>query len=568
MFSLLNPNKYEQQFTDKETHEIMAKTMEFFENKGLASIKEDDQLSRWYEDFLQFIGKEQIFAKLLTPSGYGDSDSRFDLSRVCRYNEILGFYSFAYQYCYQVTILGLGPIWMGANEAIKHKTAQLLKDGAIFAFGLSEREHGADLYSNEMKLYPNGDGTYRAEGNKYYIGNANKAALVATAGKYSDTGDYVFFVVDSQHRNYKLVKKISTAGGRAAYVGEYELINYPITVDDILSSGPQAWDSSLSTINIGKVQLGWCNIGVCTHALYEAVTHASNRMLYGHPVTDFPHIRKIFSESFARLLGMKFYASRSLDYFRSASDDDRRYLLFNPIQKMMVTTQGMKVVDLLMDVIAAKGYEQDTYFESALRDIGMPARLEGTPHVNIAQIIKFVQNYFFDPVQYPEVNKRDDPADDSYLFRQKTGMVSSVRFPNYQMAYEDLATPNIKVFLQQIDLFRDFFMEVATIEAQRKNADYMLALGEMFTLIVYAQLIVEECKIQSIAEILVDQIFGVLVKDFAKCALTQISNYENSNNQVIYLREMMKTPVIDAANNEEIWTNWIAPLNGAYEMNR
>ena len=47
---------------------------------------------------------------------------------------------------------------------------------------------------------------------------------------------------------------------------------------------------------------------------------------------------------------------------RSASDDDRRYLLFNPVVKMKVTGQGEKVVGLLHEVIAAKGYEQDHLF--------------------------------------------------------------------------------------------------------------------------------------------------------------------------------------------------------------
>ena len=37
---------------------------------------------------------------------------------------------------------------------------------------------------------------------------------------------------------------------------------------------------------------------------------------------------------------MKLYALRSRDYFRSMSEEDRRDLLFNPIQKMKVTTQG------------------------------------------------------------------------------------------------------------------------------------------------------------------------------------------------------------------------------------
>jgi len=67
----------------------------------------------------------------------------------------------------------------------------------------------------------------------------------------------------------------------------------------------------------------------------------------------------------------------------------------NPTMKMKVTTQGEEVINLLWDVIAAKGFENDTYFEMAARDIRALPKLEGTVHVNIALINKFIPNYFF-----------------------------------------------------------------------------------------------------------------------------------------------------------------------------
>lgn len=565
MSLLLNPQNYESPQTDLQSKRVMEKTIQFFEEKGLISIKEDDQASRWYTDFLKFLKKECIFSTLLTPAGYGAPDSRFDLSRVCEFNEITAFYSLSYQYAYQVSILGLGPIWMGDNERAKHKTAQLLIDGGIFAFGLSEKAHGADLYSNEMALSKTSEGNYLANGGKYYIGNANVAALVSTFARYKDSKDYVFFVVDSQHRNYKLIKKISTSGVRAAYVGDYDLIDYPITSDDILSSGPLAWDSALSTINIGKFQLGFASIGISTHAYYEALNHASNRELYGKKVTEFPHIQKIFTESYARLIAMKLYALRSLDYFRSASDQDRRYLLFNPIQKMKVTTQGMKIIEMLLDAIAAKGFEQDTYFETAIRDIGMIPRLEGTTHVNIALVIKFINNYFFNPEKFPTVPKRDEPADDSYLFRQKAGKLASVRFPDYRLAYEEVSIPNVTVFKEQIELFRSFLEQASPNPEQLKNIDYMLALGEMFTLIVYAQLILENSKIYSISAELLDEIFNFLVRDFAQFALTQLSNYDNSDQQEEFLKSMLKRPILNPRTVQSLWENEVKPLQGTYQ---
>jgi acyl-CoA dehydrogenase len=419
-----------------------------------------------------------------------------------------------------------------------------------------------------MKLIPQSDGTYKADGSKYYIGNGNIAALVSVHGRYADTNEHVFFAVESQHHNYKLVKKINTPGVRNAYVAEFELVDYPITKGDILSSGQLAWDSSLSSVNIGKFQLGFCSTGICTHAFYEAITHASNRILYGKPVTNFPHIKKFFIDSYARLNAMKLYALRSLDYFRSASNEDRRYLLYNPIQKMKVTKEGEKIIDMLLDSITAKGYEQDTYFESAVREIGMIPRLEGTVHVNIALVIKFLQNYFFNPVDYPVIPKRDDPGNDTYPFHQYTGGLAKVRFPDYRRAYEGVDLPNVNVFKSQIELFKDLMSKAAPTPEQQKRVDYMLALGEMFTLIVYAQLVLENCKIYRIEDDLIDQIFNFMVRDFSQFALNQVSNFENSEEQKRYLQKLILTePVIDPTREKRLWDEHVSVLSGAYQMN-
>ena len=185
---LLNPKKYQRFHADAVSRELVLKTIDFFEKKGLKKIKADDQSMVWYEDFLDFIRKEKIFAHLLTPAAYGRDGGRWDMYRISEFNEILGFYGLCYWYAWQVTILGLGPIWMGTNEAVKKKTAKLLAEGGIFAFGLSEKSHGADLYSSEMLLIPQDDGSYLARGSKYYIGNGNCAALVSTFAKIAGTG--------------------------------------------------------------------------------------------------------------------------------------------------------------------------------------------------------------------------------------------------------------------------------------------------------------------------------------------------------------------------------------------
>jgi acyl-CoA dehydrogenase len=561
---LLNPKNRNRYYPDSRSNEIMEKTIAFFENKGKASLKKDDQDRTWYQEFLDFIGKEQIFADLLTPSKYGGKNARWDMWRIQEFNEILGFYGLPYWYTWQVTILGLGPIWMSNNEKAKQKAAKLLQKGSIFAFGLSEKEHGADVYSSDMILTKQSDGTYLANGSKYYIGNANKADMVSVFGKI-ENGDYVFFVANSQHPNYHLIKNTVNSQN---YVGEFTLENYPINEEDILSLGHQAWDSALNTVNVGKYNLGWASIGIATHAFYEAINHASKRNLYGMFVTDFTHVKRLFTDAYTRLVAMKLYASRTSDYMRSASLDDRRYLLFDPIMKMKVTTQGEEAINLMWDVIAAKGFEKDTIFEMAARDIRALPKLEGTVHVNIALIIKFMQNFLFMPKEYPEIPQRNDATDDVFLFNQgPTGGLGKIQFDDYNKAFKLFDLPNVKIFRNQVNLFKESLIKAPSTQEQTKDVDVMLTIGEMFTLVPYAQLILENAKIMNIDEVLVDQIFDFLVRDFSKFALEMYSRPSSTKKQMEYCMRIIQKPKVDFDRTKTIWEKYVYSNVDAYEMN-
>jgi len=562
---LLNPNKLTRNYPDEASRQIMQKTVAFFENQGKAKIKADDHARVWYADFLEFVKQEKLFATLLTPTSYGaDENYRWDTWRNCQFNEILGFYGLAYWYTWQVSILGLGPIWMGDNETLKKKAAQLLEEGAVFAFGLSERNHGADIYSTEMSLTPQGDGSYLANGEKYYIGNANLAPMVSTFGKFNDSGEYVFFNADFRNKGYQLIKNVTASQN---YVGQYALHDYPITEAEILSKGQAAWDSALNTVNVGKYNLGWASIGICTHALYEAINHAANRHLYGMAITDFPHVKQMFVDAYARLVAMKLFALRAADYMRAASPEDRRYLLYNPMVKMKVTTQGEEVINLLWDVIAAKGFEADTYFEMATRDIRALPKLEGTVHVNIALIVKFMPNYFFNPAEYPDLPQQDQPRNDDFLFDQGTTRgLSQIRFHDYEKTFRAVDLPNVQIFRQQTAILKEFLFAAAPDEAQRKDIDFLLALGELFALVVYAQLILENARIYAIDAALIDQIFDFMVRDFSKHALQLYGKPSSTESQMVFCQRMIRKAAVDEVRYQKVWQEHVYALKDLYAM--
>lgn len=570
---LLNPNTFDPPQLDPESRRQLRALIEWFEERGKVRLLRDDLEATWVADFLDFVKKERLFATFLTPSEFadGDANKRWDTSRNAVLSEILGFYGLAYWYAEQVTILGLGPIWQSDNVKAKEKAAAQLEAGGVMAFGLSERDHGADIYNTDMLLTPTQDDSegvlFRAAGEKYYIGNGNVAGMVSVFSRRTDVDGaeaYVWFVADSGHQNYELIDNVVHG---QMFVSNFRLDDYPVYEEDILCTGPEAFSAALNTVNVGKFNLCSGSIGMCEHAFFEAITHANNRILYGNPVTDFPHVRASFVDAYARLIAMKLFSDRAIDYFRSASLDDRRYLLFNPVTKSKVTSEGEKVITLLWDVLAAKGFEKNTYFCEAARLIGALPRLEGTVHVNVAQILKFMPNYMFNPTEYPPIGTRDDPADDVFFWSQGPARgASKVQFADWAPVYERHSDiPNVARFYEQAQALKELLSTAAPDADQQADLDFVLVVGHLFTLVVYGQLILEQAELTGLDRNLTDQIFDVAIRDFSAYAVALHGKPSSTPAQQAWALAAVRKPAADPARFDRVWQQ-VQGYDGAYEM--
>ena len=102
---LLQPKKYQESHGRRRFPGHHGQNNRLLRENGQTRLTEDFNKKVWYREFVDFIGKEQIFAKLLTPSQYGggDPDCRWDTARNSEYSELLAFYGLGYWYCFQVT---------------------------------------------------------------------------------------------------------------------------------------------------------------------------------------------------------------------------------------------------------------------------------------------------------------------------------------------------------------------------------------------------------------------------------------------------------------------------------
>lgn len=566
---LLHPYRYDPTHFDAETRRLLTATIKWFEQRGLHKLLEDFHHKTYYTDFLAFLDKEKVLATFLTVAQEADGNpaKRWDTARNSALSEITGFYGLNYWYPYQVSILGLGPVWQSENPAARRRAAAALEAGGVGAFGLSEQTHGADIYQTDMVLTPDGKAGWRANGAKYYIGNGNCATTVSVFGRVegkSGPDQYVFFYADATHPNFHVIRNVVP---KQMYVATFRLEDYPVRQEDIMHTGEAAFSAALNTVNVGKFNLAFGSIGNATHALYDSITHSHNRILYGKPVTAMPHIRRDFVDAYARLIAMKLYAYRAIDYFRSANLNDRRYMLFNPMGKMKVTSEGERVVNLVGDIVSAKGFENDNFINIAKEDIQMLPRLEGTVAVNLRLVLKAMPNYLFNPKEYPPVPTRTDAANDDFLFHQGPAHgLEKIQYHNWRRPYDAAAhLPNVARFREQAESLVKI-LSSSTRDLSKTPFDFSLALGNLFTMIPYGQLILEQAAILQIDESVVDTIFDVLVRDFSQGAVQLHSSPAATEEERAWALSAVRAPVNDPDRFNKVWEQ-VAALSGTYTMN-
>lgn len=531
---------------------------QFFRDKGLAELKREDREEIFYDDWLAYQAKHGIYASLLSTEKYSKRGYSFNLERICRFMEKFAYYSASHAYSFQVSFLGIFPLLQSKDLEMRALAVRTLEEGGVFALGLSEKEHGSDLYSGSFRLRKAPSGDYLANGKKYYIGNANVATIISVLALKDDSkskDSFVFFALEPKGaKGFKDVKKIGTLGVRSAFVGEFAVEDQPIARDRVLSEGAAAWDAVFGTVNLGKFFLGFGSIGMCEHAMREALSHVRSRVLFGKPVSDFPHIRTLMCQAYARLMGMRLYAYRALDYQIHATAEDRRYLLYNSVQKARVSTNGVEVMRLMAECVGAKGFESDTYFELALRDISLIPNLEGSTHINYGLVARLLRSYLFASGTglAPAPSLKEKPGfENPALFETKSGDFSSVRFHSRKALKSR--------FEKQLLYFRAFVLSLKLTPSLERDPVFGLALGKALSVIAYAELILENSVYypEDATPALLDCLFSLLIQDFnQQCSEIALCS-ELSLVQRTLLNQCVILPHASASTTEQLWAEML-----------
>ena len=237
---LLNPKRGVREYPDEPSRQLMLAVIDFFETKGLARLKHDDHERVWYQDFLDFVKRAEALrhaADAARPRRRGLPLGHLAQLRVQRDPGLL-------RPRLLVHLAGHHPrARPDLDERQRGGQApggRLLAEGGIFAFGLSEKEHGADLYSSEMTL------TRKTTAPTWRAARSTTSATPTRPRWCRPSARWPRREARGGRRRLRLLRRRPAARALRlhqerlqlqTYVAEFALHDYPITEADILSRG-------------------------------------------------------------------------------------------------------------------------------------------------------------------------------------------------------------------------------------------------------------------------------------------------------------------------------------------
>jgi acyl-CoA dehydrogenase len=99
----------------------------------------------------------------------------------------------------------------------------------------------------------------------------------------------------------------------------------------------------------------------------------------------------------------------------------------------------------------------------------------------------------------------------------------------------------------------------------KRDLDFQQALAQLFTLIPYGQLILEQARFAETPTDVVEAIFETLVRDFSTIAIDVHGKASSTPEQQAWVLANVRKPVVDEARGERIYDE-VRALADAYVM--
>jgi alkylation response protein AidB-like acyl-CoA dehydrogenase len=353
-------------FTFTEEQELFRKAArEFAETKVAPEVSEMEVTCKVCDGIVKALGEAEMMA-LTIPEEYGGLGLGY-VARLIALEEIAKV-SVATAMMLQIFGLGIEPITRFGNEDQKRKYLPGLATGERLAtVAVTEPTGGSDPKGGRTSYRKDGD-DYVINGRKCFITNSHIADTVVILAKDEEDPDaFTAFIVEAGTEGFRPTREEHKCGMRGCNTGELAFENCRVPGENVLG------------------QEG-CALGLHTACLEASLKFASERILYGKPISNLQMTQNKLAE-----MKIDLEAGRLLGY-RAASLQDKGMRAGNEfaVAKYFTTEAAQRAAKMAVDIHGGYGCMEEFAVTRYLRDSFVLGPSAGTSDIMKVIVARWV----------------------------------------------------------------------------------------------------------------------------------------------------------------------------------
>ena len=362
----------------EEQQELQAMVKDFVDKEIVPYTEEMDRENHARPEIFKKAGDMGLL-NLVVPEEYGGPG--LDSITIATIYEELGKGCAGVATSMAANSLASYPILIAGTEEQKQAQCDLLNDGKLAAFALTEPGAGSDAGGVATSAVKNKEaGTYTLNGTKAFITNggiADTYLVFANTRKSGGIRGLTAFIVPKGTPGFTVGKKEDKMGIRPSNTCELILQDVVIPEANRVGREGEGFRIAMNTLDSARPFVGAVSVGLAQAALDCAVKYAKERKQFGQPIASFQMIQSMIADmamkvETARLMVLKacWMRDQGLEFSKEAA-----------MAKCYAADVAMQVTTDAVQVMGGYGYSREYPVEKMMRDAKIMQIYEGTNQI-------------------------------------------------------------------------------------------------------------------------------------------------------------------------------------------
>ena len=322
------------------------------------------------------------------PAAFGGALDTLDSRALVILRETLAFHSPLADFAFAMQGLGSGAITLAGTQQQRALYLPAVASGKkIAAFALSEPDAGSDVAAMAMTARPDASGTLvQLDGSKTWISNGGIADYYCVFAKTEPqlgTRGITAFLVDAGTPGLDDSEHIAVMAPHP--LATLRFSNCRIPANAQLGELNGGFKLAMRTLDIFRASVAGAALGMARRALFEAVTYARSRKMFGQRLGDFQLTQAKLGDMAALVDAAALLTYRAAwlrDCVGTATPEQAQaYSAQAAMAKMAATENAQRVIDMALQMHGGLGVKVGTKVESLYRDIRSLRIYEGATEV-------------------------------------------------------------------------------------------------------------------------------------------------------------------------------------------